>query len=416
MNEIICHRDTCRACNSKNMEMVFQLKASPIGDAYITSDELKIIQESYPIDLYICSDCKLAQISDVIDPSILYGNYIYVTESSPGLNEHFKKYAEDVSSKCKHERGSLVIDIGSNDGTLLKYFKELGYDVLGIEPAKHIAEHASKNDINTIGSFLDERLATKIVKEYGKAKIITSNNVFANIDDINTWIEAINILLDDNGIYVFESYYLADVVSNMVFDFIYHEHLSAFSVQPIKTLFERHGLELIAVEHVPTKGGSLRYFVQRPGAHLADDDSVAEYLKYEDQMKLYEKDTYVKFSNKIDVLKKETIELLQDIKKRGKTIAGFGASITCTTLIYHFDIGEYIEFLVDDNPAKQGRFSPGLHLPVYSSNMLYEKKPDYVLVLAWRFSKPFIEKNNGYLENGGKFIIPVPKFEVVENA
>jgi len=415
MKNLIHHRDTCRACYSENIELVFQLKPSPIGDAYITAEELDNKQSSYPIDLHICRNCKLAQIVDIINPSILYGNYIYLTKSSTGLKEHFKNYAKNVSNRCVHTRGSLVVDVGSNDGTLLKYFKNFGYEVLGIEPAAHIAEDAIKDGINTIASFLDVKLANKIVREYGKAKLITSNNVFANIDDINTWIEAIDILMDLDGVYVFESYYLADVINNMVFDFIYHEHLSAFSVQPIKTLFEKHGLKLIAVEHVETKGGSLRYFVQRAKGHLVDDNSVTQYLEYENKIKLYDKETYVNFANKIDTLKENTIKCLKDIKKKGKTIAAFGASITCTTLIYHFEIGKYIEFLVDDNPSKQGRFSPGLHLPVYSSDTIYEKKPDYVLILAWRFSEQFINKHHGYLKSGGTFVIPIPEFKVIKN-
>lgn len=413
MVDVIHRRCDCRGCGSRNLELMFSLKPSPIGDAYVLPEKVNIPQPSYPIDLHICRDCGFAQILDVIDPEILYGEYIYVTGSSVGLPEHFLSYADGVISRCKLRSGSLVVDIGSNDGTLLQCFKKQGMNVLGVEPASHIAAHATANGVKTLARFFSPALAKEIVAASGPASVITSNNVFANIDDLASWVTAIGELLAHDGVYVFESFYLADVVKNMVFDFIYHEHLSAFSVKPIKKLFERAGLELIAVQHVATKGGSLRYFVQRPGGPLADDGSVAGFLATEERMGLYRKETYIAFAEKIDRLKQKTREFLIRAKREGKSVAGFGASITGTTLIYHFEIGEYLDYLVDDNPAKQGRFSPGLHLPVYPTSALAERKPDYVLVLAWRFSNIFIEKNQAYLKNGGCVAIPVPDFRMV---
>lgn len=413
MIQIIHRRNTCRACGSKDIEHVFSLKPSPIGDAYVTADRLNVHQPSYPIDLHICRKCGLAQIVDVIAPEVLYGDYIYVTGSSLGLADHFRSYARSVKERCSLKAGSLVIDIGSNDGTLLKHFKDDGMKVLGIEPAKHIASQANANGIETLDAFVTPDIAGEIASDHGRAKLITSNNVFANIDDLESWVDAVEMLMAGDGVYVFESFYLADVIRNMVFDFLYHEHLSAFSVKPIKNLFERHGLELIAVEHVATKGGSLRYFVQRPGGPMADDGSVAKFLAAEHAMGLYEKKTYFVFAEKIDRLKTQTRDFLAQAKKNGKSIAGFGASITGTTLIYHFEIGEFLDYLVDDNYAKQGRYSPGLHIPVLASASLYEKKPDYVVALAWRFAEPFIAKNQVYINSGGHLLIPVPEFRVV---
>jgi len=413
MKEIIHRRDTCRACGSKDIELVFQLNPTPIGDAYIPAEKLSVKQESYPIDLFMCNNCGLAQIPDIIDPDILYGEYIYVTESSYGLAEHFKGYAQGVLKKCNLAIGSLVIDIGSNDGTLLQAFKNEGMPVLGIEPAPHIAEHANKRGISTVPDYLSREVATRVVEEHGRAKLITSNNVFANIDDLKTWIDSVEILLDRDGIYVFESYYLLDLIENMVFDFLYHEHVSAFSVKPIKLLFESIGLTLIAVERINTKGGSLRYYVQRSNGPLRDDGSVTTLLKEEEDKGLYGREIYNNYQDKIQALKKQTLDFLIQAKKEGKSVAGFGASVTCTTLIYHFEIGQYIDYLVDDNPAKQGLFSPGIHLPVFPSKVLYENNPDYVLVLAWRFAEPFIKKNEEFIKNGGKYAIPIPEFKIV---
>jgi hypothetical protein len=412
MHDAIRRRGTCRGCDGHDLEMVFSLKPSPIGDAYVSNEKLNVVQPSYPIDLYMCKSCGLAQLIDVIDPDILYGEYIYVTSSSTGLSGHFQGYAESVINLCGLKPGSLVIDLGSNDGTLLRYFQHLGMNVLGVEPASHIADQATASGILSIADFFTPDLAKNIVAKHGHAKLITANNVFANIDDLMSWVVAVNELLDDDGVFVFESYYLADLVQNMVFDFIYHEHLSSFSVRPMQSLFERIGLELVAVERVSTKGGSLRYFVQRSSGPLKKDGTVVEMLALEEKMGLYRKETFKAFADKINVLKEQTKNFLAKAKSDGKSIAGFGASVTGTTLTYHFEIGEYLDYLVDDNPAKQNRFSPGLHLPVLPSSALHERNPDYVIILAWRFAEIIISKNQAYLEGTGQFLIPVPNFNI----
>lgn len=415
MSSVIHHRSDCRACGSHNLELVFALKPSPIGDAYVTAEKVHVPQPSYPIDLYMCQGCGLAQLIDVIDPDILYGDYIYQTASSLGLAEHFRSYADSVIGRCKLSPGSLVVDIGSNDGTLLSKFKELEMNVLGIEPASHIAAGATAKGIKTIDAFFTPYLAKQLVAEHGHAKVITANNVFANIDDLMSMATAIDVLLSSDGVFVLESSYLADLMQNLVFDFIYHEHLSSFSVKPIQALFRRVGMEVASVQRVPTKGGSLRYFIQRPGGPLGKDGSVEEMLGLEDKIGLYRKETFSAFASKIDGLKEKTRKFLAQAKSQGKSIAGFGASITGTTLIYHFEIGGYLDYLVDDNVAKQGRYSPGCHLPVFPTTALYERKPDYVVVLAWRYAEPFIKKNHAYLDGGGAFVIPVPEFKVVAN-
>ncbi len=413
MHDVIHRRNTCRGCEGSDLELVFSLKPSPIGDAYVTSEKINVTQPSYPIDLYMCRRCGLAQLIDVIDPDILYGEYIYVTASSTGLSTHFQDYAGSVIERCRLKSGSLVVDLGSNDGTLLRHFQQRGMKVLGVEPATHIAAQATASGVMSIDKFFTPDLAKQMVNEHGHAKLITANNVFANIDDLMSWVNAVNELLADDGVFVFESYYLADLVQNMVFDFIYHEHLSSFSVRPMQALFQRVGLELVAVERVATKGGSLRYFVQRSGGPLLEDGTVKEMLALEENMGLYRKETFTAYADKINGLKEQTKNFLAKAKSEGKSIAGFGASITGTTLIYHFEIGDYLDYLVDDNSAKQGRFSPGLHLPVFPSSILSERKPDYVVILAWRFAETIISKNQAYLEGGGHFLIPVPEFKVI---
>ena len=412
MKNVIHRRDTCRGCSGSELDLFFSLAPTPIGDAYVTADKLNISQPSYPIDLYMCRSCGLAQLIDVIDPDVLYGEYIYVTSSSTGLSEHFQGYADSVTNRCKLTPGSLVVDLGSNDGTLLRCFQKRGMTVVGVEPASHIAARATSMGIPSISKYFTPSLATEMVNEHGHARLVTANNVFANIDDLMSWVRAVDILLATDGIFVFESYYLADLLENTVFDFIYHEHLSSFSVRPMQALFQRVGLNLIAVERVTTKGGSLRYFVQRAGGPLSDNGTMANMLAFEDRIGLYRKETFVAYVDKIQGLKAQTLDFLISAKRDGKSIAGFGASITCTTLIYHFDIGKYLDYLVDDNPAKQDRFSPGIHLPVFPSSALSERKPDYIIILAWRFADTIMKKNQGYLRHGGNFLIPVPEFKI----
>ena len=337
MTNIIYRRISCRGCDGHDLDLMLHLKPTPIGDAYVTGDKIDLIQPKYPIELYMCKTCGLAQLLDVIDPDVLYGDYIYQTSSSSGLLSHFETYADNVSRRCNLRASSLVVDIGSNDGTLLRCFQQRGMTVVGVEPASHIATVVSAQGIPSINDYFSPTLAQKIVNEYGNANLITANNVFANIDDLMSWVTGVNILLADDGVFVFESYYLLDLIENTVFDFIYHEHLSSFSVRPMQALFQRVGLCLIAVERVATKGGSLRYYVQRSNGPLKSDGTVNEMLMLEEDFGLYRKETFLKFSEKINRLKEKLLAFLSEAKRNGKSVVGFGASITCTTLIYHFE-------------------------------------------------------------------------------
>lgn len=413
MAEIIHRRKTCRLCGSTNLDIAFQLAPSPIGDAYVTADRLGELQPLFPIDQFICLDCGLAQLLDVIAPEVLYGDYIYVTASSLGLDKHFQRYADSVMDTLRPAVDSLVVDIGSNDGTLLRAFKGHGMRTLGVEPAEHIAEAATAAGVETIGRFFTPDLAREIRATHGHASVITANNVFANVDDLQSMTNGIRELLAPDGIFVCESYYIADVVKNMVFDFIYHEHISSFAVTPLHSFFKQMGMRLIDVTRVPTKGGSLRYTVGLAEGPHVEAASVGAMLDQERREGVCDPKTYHAFSGRIDALRDQTLNLLGGLKNSGRGIAGFGASITATTLIYHFGIGEFLDYLVDDNRAKQGLFSPGLHLPVYPGAALEERKPDDTVILAWRYADPIIQAHTAYLSAGGRFIIPVPEVRVV---
>jgi len=413
-NNNIYKRDTCRLCGSKNLRLVLPLTPTALCDAYVSAAHVNEVQEVYPLDLFLCQDCGYIHLPYVVNPEIIYRNYIYVTTSSLGLSDHFKKYVNEVLYSLKPSPQSLVVDIGSNDGTLLRYFKDRNMRVLGIEPAFEIAQNATKSGIESLSQFFSVKLSDKIRKDYGPATIITMNNLFANIDDLVDVTRGVRNLLAPDGVFIIESSYVADMIQNMVFDFIYHEHLSYFSVKPLKTFFKRFNMELINVERLPTKGGSLRYYTQLDGGPRLTSSAVDELIKYEEHIGLERQDTFKAFSSKIDERKHKLVNTLHELKAHKKTIASYGGSATTTTLLYHFGIGNMIDYIVDDNPEKQNTFSPGYHIPVVAPEVLYKLRPDYVVVLAWRYFDPIVKKHQSYLDRGGHFIRPLPDLEIVE--
>jgi SAM-dependent methyltransferase len=409
-------RSTCRACASTDLSLALPLAPTPLCDAYVQKERLERKQDIYPLDLYLCESCGLVQLVHVVDKEIIYRDYIYVTTSSMGLSDHFESYVDSVLTRMSPPPGSLVVDVGSNDGTLLRAFQSQGMRVLGVEPSTETARAATENGIETIAEFFDAGIADQMVRDSGRAQVITINNLFANIDDLDELMEGVSALLAEDGIFVVESSYLGDLIDNMVFDFIYHEHLSYLALKPLIRFFDRHNMEVVDVERVDTKGGSLRYYAQKRGGGRAVDPGVGELVAYENSLGLDRLETYGAFSDKIAGLRANLVEALSELKAAGKSIAGFGGSATTTTLIYHYGITEDLAYIVDDNPAKQHTFSPGCHLPVLPSDEIYTRKPDTVVILAWRYAEPIIKNNRRYLENGGQFIVPLPELRLVTGA
>ena len=408
----VFRRNTCRLCGGADLELVLHLTPTPLCDAYVMAERLEEVQEIYPLDLYLCRGCGYVHLPYVVDPEIIYRNYIYVTTSSMGLSDHFQSYSDSVLGCLRPPGKSLVVDVGSNDGTLLQCFKKKGMRVLGVEPAKEIAQRATDSGVDTLPDFFTPGLADQIKSDQGPAAVITVNNLFANVDNLDEMMEGICRLLSPNGVLVIESSYLGDMLRNMVFDFIYHEHLSYFSIKPLAIFFRRFHMELIDIERVPTKGGSLRYYVQLDGGPKSISPSVAKMAAYENGLSLDRIETYKEFSTKINGIKAQLLNKLHGIQGQGKTIAGYGGSATTTTLVYHFGLGPLMDYIVDDNMAKQNTYSPGYHIPVLSPQVMYEKRPDYVIVLAWRYFEPIRRKHQTYLDKGGHFIVPLPAVSI----
>jgi SAM-dependent methyltransferase len=415
MGSAACHRRlTCRLCGGSRLSLVLELAPTPPANAFVSKEELGREQERFPLDLFFCEDCFHLQLSDVVDPRLLFENYVYVSGTSPVFVKHFEDYADEVMRLFSPQAEGLAVDIGSNDGTLLAAFKKRGLKVQGIDPAKEIARRASEAGIPTIAGFFTPDLAKEIKAKQGPAAVVTANNVFAHIDDLKGVVDGVRELLSSEGVFVFEVSYLVDVFEKTLFDTIYHEHLAYHSVKPLIQFLAANGLELIEALRVDSHGGSLRGVAQLKSGPRPIGTSVSEAVAIEEKLGLDKPETFRAFAARIDGLKQELGGLLRKLKAEGKKIAAFGAPAKATTLMYHFAIGpELIDFIIDDSPLKQGLYSPGMHIPVLSSAAIAEKKPDYLVVLAWNFAPSIVAKNAAFREAGGRFIIPLPTIEVI---
>ena len=410
-------RKTCRLCGGGELTCVLALTPTPPANAFVEKAAKSEPQPCFPLDVFFCETCKHVQLLDVVDPAVLFENYVYVSGTSPSFVKHFDDYAQSLIDRFKPDAGSLAVDIGSNDGTLLAAFQKRGLRGLGIDPARDIAAKATAAGVETIADFFSPDLARKIVNDQGPAAIVTANNVFAHADDLKGIVEGVRTMLASDGVFAFEVSYLADVVADTLFDTIYHEHLAYHSVRPLETFFSGLSMRLFAVEGVASHGGSIRGMAcLADGPHQADG-SVAALITQEGKAGLDRAETFKAFAADIDGLGRQLKTLIKEIRADGKTIAGFGAPAKATTLMYHFGINaEDIDFIVDDSPLKQGLYSPGLHIPVVTSETLYERRPDYVLILAWNFASSIMDKHSAFLDGGGSFIVPLPELKTFESS
>lgn len=401
-------------CGGDALTKVLALTPTPPANAFVDESGLDEEQPAFPLDVHFCDSCGHVQLLDVVDPELLFGNYVYVSGTSPVFVKHFEECADTVLRKYgSGEGGGLVVDIGSNDGTLLKQFQTRGMTALGVDPARDIAAKASAEGIETLPTFFNAALADEIRTERGAAQVVTANNVFAHADGLGDITDGIRILLAPDGVFVFEVSYLVDVFEKTLFDTIYHEHLAYHSVRPLVAFFAAHGMQLIAAERISSHGGSLRGVAQVAGGPRTVEPSVADLIALEKTLGLDRADTLNAFGARIDAVKSELTARLHELKAAGKTIAGFGAPAKATTLMYHFGIGpDIVDFIVDDSPLKQGLYSPGMHIPVLPSSAIYSKKPDAVIILAWNFAEPIMRNHDKYLNQGGTFIVPLPKVKI----
>ncbi len=410
-------RSDCRLCGSRALERIISLAPTPPANEFVSDLDRGKSQDRFPLDVHLCAACGHVQLLDIVDPERLFRNYVYVSSTSPVFVDHFRRYAEAMLARTGMTPGSRVLEIGSNDGTLLRFFQQAGMRVLGIDPARRIAEEASWAGIETRPEFFDLALAQRLRAEGWEARLIAANNVFAHADDLHTITDGAAHLLAPDGLFVFEVSYLLDVVEKTLFDTIYHEHLSYHTVKPLVGFFQRHGMELVDAVQVDSHGGSLRGIAKRRGGPAAGgtQPSVDRLIAEEARLGLHGPEAYQRFFARIQERKRELSVLLARLKADGKRIVGFGAPAKATTLMFHFGLGpDTLEYIIDDSPLKQGLYTPGHHIPVVPSSWLADpaRRPDAALILAWNFAEPIMSKHQAFREGGGKFIVPLPTVEV----
>lgn len=390
----------CRMCGSTKLKKFLDLGILPLANAFIHEGDH---EDRFPLEVCVCTDCWLTQLVYVIEKETLFDDYIYFSSGVPKLSEHFIRYAEDIAEWFL-EPGDFVMELGSNDGVLLSWFKERGYKVLGIDPAKNIAKIANERAIPTSAEFFTRDLARSVATDLGKPQVIMANNTVAHIDDYEELFEGIASLLATDGVFVFEAPYLIDMFEHLTYDTIYHEHLSYFTVRPFLNFLKRFGLEIFDVQVIPVQGQSLRIFVGHSGAHKKTR-MVNQLVIREKNLKLDRIATYHTLAKVINGSRTKLKNTLADLKKRGKGIAGYGAPAKGSTVLNYCNIGtETLDFIIDDMPSKQGLLTPGTHIPVISREAA--PSSDYYLLLAWNYKEAIFKREKDFI-NKERFILPV---------
>lgn len=401
-------------CRGKKLKKIIKLSPTPPANAFLSKKELNKKEPFFALEVNFCQNCGQLQLTHVVSPELLFRNYVYTSSTSPVFVAHFNEYAKDLIKRFRLNEKSLVIDIGSNDGILLKPLKQTGIRVLGVDPAEIIAKRATLEGIKTLPYFLNTKVAKKIVKEYGPADVVSANNVFAHIHDLDEIVESVKILTKKDGIFVIEFPYLIDFIKKNYFDLIYHEHLSYLSIRPLFALLKRLGMEIFDAKKVSSHGGSLRVYIKKIGAKHRVKKTVQNFIDEEIKLGLSKINTYLKFAKKIEENKEKLIKLLKKLKSQGKTIVGYGAPAKGNTLLNFYKIGpKILDYIVDDSNYKQGLYTPGTHIPVVHFEKIAATKPDYIFILAWNFANPLMNKLLAFKKSGGRFIIPVPEAKII---
>ena len=402
----------CRSCGSPDLAIFLSLGDLPLSDGFLEARQLVDNEPRYPLDVAFCSACSLVQILETVPPEELFGaDYPYFSSFTDTLLRHSEANVTERISERKLSGNSLVVELASNDGYLLQYYQAKGVPVLGIDPAPGPVAAARKKGIDTLEAFFGIDLAKKLAGEGRRADVIHANNVLAHVADTNGFVSGIAALLKDDGVAVIECPYVKDLIEHGEFDTIYHEHLCYFSVTALSALFNRHGLYITRVVPLSIHGGSLRVFV---GKKNAPEQSVRDYLATEKKLGLDRMDYYADFSNRVNQIRTELNTLLQGLKERKARIVGYGAAAKGTIMLNYVGIGqETLDFVVDRNTHKQGRYIPGVRLPIAAPERVLAEQPDYVLILPWNFKDEIMAQQAEYRRRGGKFIVPVPRPTII---
>jgi SAM-dependent methyltransferase len=402
----------CRSCDSTELSIFLSLGDLPLSDGFLEARQLVDNEPRYPLDVAFCATCSLVQILETVPPEELFGaDYPYFSSFTDTLLRHSEANVKERIAERKLGSESLVVELASNDGYLLQYYKADGVPVLGIDPAPGPVAAARAKGIDTLEAFFGLDFAKKLAAEGRRADVLHANNVLAHVADTNGFVAGIATLLKDDGVAVIECPYVKDLIEHGEFDTIYHEHLCYFSVTALRALFSRHGLYITRVVPLSIHGGSLRVFVEKQNR---PEQSVHDYIESEQRLGLDRLDYYADFSNRVNQIRTELNELLQGLKERKARIVGYGAAAKGTIMLNYVGIGqETLDFVADRNTHKQGRYIPGVRLPISSPERVLAEQPDYVLILPWNFKDEIMAQQAEYRRRGGKFIVPVPRPTII---
>jgi hypothetical protein len=391
------------------------LGMSPPCEAILKADQLDQMELYYPLDVMVCDTCFLVQLKEYMSPETIFTEYAYYSSFSTSWVAHAKAYCEMITKRLGLGDDSLAVEIASNDGYLLQHFLPLGVPVLGVEPAANVARAAEEKGVLTRVDFFGVRLAQQMVKEGLRADLVIGNNVLAQVPDLNDFVAGMKILLKPEGVVTLEFPHVEKLMAENQFDTIYHEHFSYFSLLTIDLMAARYGLRVIDVEELPTHGGSLRVYLAHENSMRETDDRVSELLERERRHGLTEMSTYESFGHKARRAKRDLLQFLIAAKNEGKKICGYGAPGKGNTLLNYCAIGpDFLDFTVDRNPYKHGKFTPGMHIPVKPVEAIDQAKPDYILILPWNLTDEIVRQMHHVAAWGAKFVVPIPFVTVID--
>jgi hypothetical protein len=408
------HAVNCRLCGQTLRHIFVDLGMSPLCEAYVAAEDLHRMEPFYPLRAWLCGHCFLVQLEEFVAPAQIFSEYAYFSSYADSWVEHARRYCEAVSERFPIGADSRVVELASNDGYLLQHFLAKGVTVLGVEPAANVAAAAVGRGIPTIVKFFGTQTAHELLREFGKADLLIGNNVLAHVPDLNDFIAGMKLLLAEHGVITMEFPHLLELMKHNQFDTIYHEHFSYFSFGTASEAFRRHGLTLFDVERLPTHGGSLRIY----GRHTEDgghpvSPRVHDLLALERQDGLMDLATYSGFAERVRETKRALLEFLIGAKRTGKRIVGYGAPGKGNTLLNYCGIGtDFIDFTVDRNPYKQGKYTPGMHIPIRAPEELPQARPDYVLILPWNLRDEILA-SLARTSVDARFVVPIPRLEIV---
>jgi methylation protein EvaC len=405
-------RETCRLCDSKNMTTFLDLGNVPLAGGFLSKEGIDA-EEFYPLDVSFCNDCYLAEVLNIPSADKVFRRYFYFTSAIQTMRDHFAQYAQELAGSFLPPGKSFAVEIGSNDGVFLKPLQDLGIKCIGVDPATNVVEKARERGLNVINDYFTEAVATKIKNEYGAANAILTSNSFAHIDDMQEVMRGVKALLDDKGVLLVEVHYLGALIKEVQYDVIYHEHLDYYSALALSKFFKRYGMEIFDIKRTNIQGGSIRYYVRNIGKRDEPiSNAVVEIIESEKAAGLDRVDTFLNFGKRVRGTKDSLMSLLEQLKSEKKRVVGYGASGRATTIMNYCGLdSKYLEYVIDDAPAKQGYYTPGTHLLIKAWDEA--DKPDYLLNFAWNFTNEVKERRKGYLLGGGKLIAPLPEVVVI---